>query len=231
MDNRIKKEMTSYYNERAEEYDDLYMGKSHFTLDPSIYLKDVIKVSEMASGFGNGHLIDIACGSGFWLPSYARNCSRITLLDQSEKMLKESKKRVEKIRLINLVNFIQGDFLEVMLEDSTFDSALVGFLLSHLTVRQEKVFFLKLKRILKSNGNLLIIDSAWNDERQKYTKKEGTQERVLNDGRRFKIYKRYFEKSDLEGMAHRHNFKIKSCYVGTAFIAAILERGTHARDV
>jgi ubiquinone/menaquinone biosynthesis C-methylase UbiE len=224
VDNRIKKEMISYYNERAEEYDDLYIGEGHFTLDPDIYLKDVTKVSEMASGFGNGHLIDIACGSGFWMLSYARNCSRITLLDQSEKMLKECKKRVEKLRLINLVNFIQGDFLEVMLEDSTFDSALVGFLLSHLTIEQEKFFFLKLKRILKSNGQLMIIDGAWNDERQKYTKRESIQERVLNDGRRFKIYKRYFEKSDLEGMAHRYNFKIKSCYVGTAFIAVILER-------
>ncbi|MCK4310002.1 MAG: class I SAM-dependent methyltransferase [Methanomicrobia archaeon] len=224
MDNEVKKEMISYYNERAEEYDDLYIGKSHFTLDPCIYLKDVTKVSEMTSGFGNGHLIDIACGTGFWMFNYARNCSRITLLDQSEKMLKECKKRVEKLGLINSTEFIQGDFLEVTLEPSTFDSALVGFLLSHLTIEQEKFFFLKLKKILKSNGQLMIIDGAWNNERQKYTKKEGIQERVLNDGRRFKIYKRYFEKSDLEGMAHRYNFKIKSCYVGTAFIAVILER-------
>ena len=224
MGDKIKKEMMSYYNERAGEYEDLYRGKGHFTLDPDIYQKDVTEVSEMASEFGNGHLIDVACGTGFWLLSYAQNCSRITLLDQSGKMLKECKKRVKKLELTNATEFIQGDFLEVTLEDSTFDSALAGFLLSHLTSEKEKIFFLKLKRILKPNRQLMIIDSAWNSERQKYRKKRGIQERVLNDGRGFKIYKRYFEKSDLEGMAHRYNFNLKSCHIGTAFVAAILER-------
>ncbi len=228
MEDDIKKEMMSYYNERAEEYDEIYRGiygrKRHVTIDPRDYQKDVIKTSEMVLGFGKGHLIDIACGPGFWLLSYARNCSIITLLDQSEKMLKECRKRVEKLGLVNIVNLIQGDFFEVKLKNNAFDSALVGFLLSHFTLEQEKIFFLKLKRILKPNGQLMLIESAWNNERQKYRKKEGIQERALNDGRIFKIYKRYFDKLDIEEIFKRNNFKIKSCYGGKAIISATLER-------
>jgi len=97
-------------------------------------------------------------------------------------MLKECKKRVEKLELANLTKFIHGNFLELALKDSVFDSPLVGFLLSHLSIKQEKVFFLKLRRILKPSGNLMIIDGAWNNERQQYTKKKSIQERVLNDG-------------------------------------------------
>ena len=227
MDDKIHKEMMCYYHERAEEYDELYRGmigrRRHVTLNPQVYQQDIAKTSEMVSGFGTGHLIDIGCGPGFWFLYYARNCCRITLLDQSEKMLQECSKRVEQLGLEESVNFIQRDFFEIPLELSVFDCAFVGFLLSHFTAKQEEAFFLKLQRILKPNGKLLFIDSAWNKERQKHRKKEGIQERVLNDGRVFKIYKRYFDKLDIEKMFQRYNFEIKACYVGKAMISIIAE--------
>jgi len=102
--------MMSYYDERAEEYDEIYLGKGHATIDPDAYRKDVAKVSEMVSRFGKGHLIDIACGAGFWLPHYALNCSQITFLDQSARMLSKCKDRVEELGLADVSSFIQGDF-------------------------------------------------------------------------------------------------------------------------
>ncbi|MFW9997344.1 MAG: class I SAM-dependent methyltransferase [Candidatus Odinarchaeota archaeon] len=230
MDDGIKQEMMTYYNERAEEYDEIYTGgyggKRRVTLEPGVYQKDVGKIAGMISDFGKGHLIDIACGTGFWLQYYAGNCYRITLLDQSEKMLKECTRRVEKLGLVDLVTIIQGDLFEVKLETSTYDSALIGFLLSHLTLEQEETFFLKLKRILKPSSQLVFIDSAWNDERRKYRKKEGIQERVLNDGRTFNVYKRYFNKTDIEVMFSNYNFEISDSHVGKAIVSAILRTKT-----
>ncbi len=219
--NRIKEQTKSYYDERAEEYDEIYRGKGHFTLDSRSYMEDVAKISEIVSKFGKGHLIDIACGTGFWLQSYYRNCSEITLIDQSEKMLKECKKRIGNLGLMHPVHFVHKDFLEIELEPSTFESAFVGFLLSHFVIEQEKIFFLKLKRILKLESQFMIVDSAWNDERKKYRDKEGMQERKLNDGRMFTIYKRYFEKSDIDEMAEKYGFRVESFHAGKAFIAAV----------
>ena len=225
MDDKIIREMMSYYDERAEEYDEIYLGKGHTTIDPDVYRQDVAKASEMVSRFGRGHLIDIACGAGFWLPDYARNCSQITFLDQSERMLSKCQDRVKELGLADISSFIQGDFLDVNLETCKYDCALMGFFLSHLTSEQEEAFFEKLVAILKTNPQLMFIDSAWNKRRQRYREKEGIQERVLNvnDGRIFRIYKRYFEKSDVEEMFEKHDFEVISCYTGDALIAAVAE--------
>ena len=223
-DDKTIREMMSYYDERAEEYDEIYLGKGHTTIDADVYRKDVAKVSEMVSRFGKRHLIDIACGAGFWLPHYARNCSQITFLDQSGRMLSKCKDRVENLGLATTLNFIQGDFLDVNLETSQYDCALVGFFLSHLTSEQEKAFFGRLEEIMKPNPQLMFIDSAWNKKREQYWEREGFQERVLNGGRTFRVYKRYFDKSDVEEMLKRYGFEVISSYIGEALIAVIAER-------
>ena len=222
-DDSIIREMMSYYDERAEEYDKIYLGKSHTTIDADVYRKDVANVSEMVSRFGKGHLIDIACGAGFWLPNYARNCNQITFLDQSARMLSKCKDRVEELGLADISSFIQGDFLDIKLEASKYDCALVGFLLSHITLEQEKTFFRKLKENLKANPQLMFIESAWNKRRQRYQEKEGVQERVLNNGRIFRVYKRYFDKPAVEEMFEWYKFEVISYYTGEAIIAAIAE--------
>ena len=222
-DDKIIREMMSYYDERAEEYDEIYLGKSHTTIDADVYRKDVAKVSEMVSRFGKGHLIDIACGAGFWLPNYARNCNQITFLDQSARMLSKCKDRVEELGLADISSFIQGDFLDIKLEASQYDCALVGFLLGHLTLEQEKTFFRKLGENLKANPQLMFIESAWNKRRQRYQEKEGVQERVLNNGRIFRVYKKYFDKPAVEEMFEWYKFEVISYYTGEAIIAAIAE--------
>lgn len=215
--------MAFYYDERAREYDEIYVGKGPAIPDPIAYQNDVKKVSEIASGFGRGHLIDIGCGTGFWLPYYSRNCSEITLIDQSEKMLSECKKRVDELGIKNKCNLVQGDFFETHFEDSSFDSTLTGFLISHLTIEQEKSFFVKLKKTLKPHGQLMLIDSAWSDKRKQFRKKEGMQDRVLNDGRVFTIYKRYFDKSNVEQIFEKHSFKLQSFYSGEVMLASVGE--------
>lgn len=223
MDNESTQEMMSYYDERAKEYDKIYIGEGPAIPEPDLYKNDVKEISEMASTFGMGHLIDIGCGTGFWLPYYERNCSRITLIDQSEKMFSESEKRVDRLGLKHKCHFVQGDFFEVDLEDSSFDSAVVGFFISHLSLELEKAFFVKLKKILKPNARLMVIDGAWSRKRKQYRKKEGLQKRVLNDGRIFTIYKRYFDKSDTKKMFKRYLFKLESSHIGDVFLAVIGE--------
>ena len=75
MNAATKKELNTYFDERAPEYDEFYRGKGpaihHYG---GMYQADVEKIQEMVSGFGKGHLIDIACGTGYWVPFYAGNC-------------------------------------------------------------------------------------------------------------------------------------------------------------
>jgi ubiquinone/menaquinone biosynthesis C-methylase UbiE len=226
MDEQLVQEMLLYYDERAEEYDDIYQGAG-----PAIrryadkYQQNTAQVCEIVAGFGHGHLIDIACGTGFWVPHYAPNCERFTFVDQSAGMLAECKKRIESLGLTGASRFIQGNVFDVTLEPTAYDCALVGFLLSHLTQEQEEAFFQKLKAALKPAAQVMVIDSYWSERRKNGGReKEGEQERILNDGRPFKIYKKYFDESDVNEMLARHQFTCESLHVGDMFIATIANR-------
>ena len=226
MDEQLAQEMLLYYDERAEEYDDVYRGAG-----PAIrryadqYQRNTAKVCEIISKFGHGHSIDLACGTGFWVPHYAPNCEQFTFVDQSAGMLAECRKRVESLGLLSASRFVQGNVFDVVLEPATYDCAMIGFLLSHFAAEQEEAFFHKLKHILKPSAQVMIVDSYWSERRRAGgRKKEGEQERTLNDGRVFAIYKKYFDKADIEALLERHQFRLKSLHVGAMFIAALAER-------
>lgn len=218
---KLYRAMVSYYEARAREYDEFYTGKSPAIPRPESYTRDVEKIGEMVKSFGTGHVIDIACGTGFWLHYYAQNCSRITLFDCSEKMLVVCKKRVRDLCLQDKCSFIRGDFFECTFEEHSFDSALVGFFICHLSPPQEERFFLKVNKFMKPHGQFMIIDSCWSHERAQYRSKEGIQERRLNDGRTFTIYKRYFNESDIKEMFHRYGLKLETLYMGNVFLGAV----------
>lgn len=209
--------MMDYYDERAGEYDEIYIGKGPASLKKDSYFKDVEEVSKLLTGFGKGKIIDIGCGTGFWFPKYAKRYSDFTFLDQSKKMLEECKKRVESLGYLNKSKFVQMNALDLVL-DTKFDSAIIGFLLSHFTDKQERRFFSLLKGILSDNGTFLVLDSTWTDERKKVRTKEEIQERKLNDGRQFKIYKKYFDENDVYQMADKNGFRILNMYLGEAFL-------------
>jgi ubiquinone/menaquinone biosynthesis C-methylase UbiE len=226
MDEQLVQEMLLYYDERAGEYDDVYRGAG-----PAIrryadqYQQNTAEVCEIVAGFGHGHLIDIACGTGFWAPYYARDCERFTFLDQSAGMLAECKKRVESLGLIDVSCFVQGNVFDVTLEPAAYDCAMVGFLLSHFTQEREDAFFQRLKSALKPAAQVMVIDSCWSKRRKASGReKEGKQERTLNDGRVFRIYKKYFDETNFNTMLKRHQFSIETLHVGKLFIAAIAQR-------
>jgi len=221
MNRTLNEEMMSYYDRRAPEYDDIYIGKGPVSIpDPALYKNEAQVTAKIVSTFGTGHLIDIACRTGYWLPYYARNCSKITLIDQSEKMLSECRSRVDELGIRDKCDLIQSDFFKASFRNNLFDRALVGFLFSHLSLEEEETFFKRLQRILKPDPQLMVVDSTWSKRRQQYRQKEGVQERALNDGRTFAVYKRYFSKSDIEETLLRHHFQLDSYWEGDAWFTA-----------
>ena len=216
--------MNAYYDERAAEFDEIYTlgmppGK---TSDPELYKEEARALANLVQVHCHDSLLDIPCGTGYWLQFYAANCSAITLVDQSENMLQEGREKAHEYGVEPITRFMTGDALEVPLEDRSFDSVLVGFFLSHITDSQMDLFFRKLRNLLKPGGRMLILDSNWTRYRGSRPK-EGTTIRKLNDGRQFEIYKRYFEGADFDRMSEacemdftvRHEGKLYLGVTGT----------------
>lgn len=220
-----QQELFIYYNERSLEFDQVYSGKGPAIPHQQLYKKDSNKISNIISSFGKGHIIDIGCGTGYWLPFYANNCREITLVDASERMISECKRRSDKNGFSDKCHYVKGDFFDLDFQDHLFDSVVVGFFLSHLTKEMTNIFLKKVKQITAPNTQIFIIDALWNKLRQQYRKKESSQERFLNDGRKFLIYKKYFTKTDIHNMLKKSSLQLISFFRGNVFFAATAQIG------
>lgn len=221
MDATLRQRMLAYYNERAPEYEDAYtLGTGTASIpDPDVFVTEAKLLAGIVREFAEGRMIDLACGTGYWLPSYVERCSHVTLFDQSEKMLAECRKKLDRLGLGDRSVVLQGDFFEYEFGSSRYDCALVGFFLSHLTESQEPQLFDALRAMLGSSGRFLLLDSAWGDERARFNKKIEQQQRLLNDGTSFEIYKRYCDQGDVRGWATKYGATLRMEHFGAAFFA------------
>ncbi len=132
-------------------------------------------------------------------------------------MLAECQRRANTLNLDKKINYIKSDFFEVRFFTRIFGSAVVAFLMSHLTEETAGFLIDKLRRILTPRASVLWIDGSWSSIRKKYREKSGLQERKLKDGRAFKIFKRYFDEHDIESFLQENSMAKQDFYFGDVF--------------
>lgn len=215
-------ELFQYYDDRAPEYEDAYRGKFFNKVpDLTIYERDTLNIQKAIPDYVKGKCIDIACGTGFWLPFYAKKCSEITLIDQSKTVLVECFKKIQKLGIENKTQTIRNDIFSYSYREHYYDTAVSGFIISHLQENELNNLMDILKTTLKPSGKLLVIDNIWDHARAQLRKsKAGVIKRYLKDGREFKIYKRYFNKADLQSIARKYGYKLEIVYWGKVFFLA-----------
>ena len=221
MDSDLRQSMLRYYDERASEYEEAYvLGTGTASIpDPEAFRREALLLTRMVEHFARGRLVDLACGTGYWLPYYVAGCSSVTLIDQAPRMLQECRKKIASLDALDRITIAQDDVLDHSFGPRAFDSALVGFLISHLTDVEEQQLFERLKTMLDTDGRFLILDSAWSPERARFNRKTERQERRLNDGSRFEIYKRYIDRQDVVEWERKYGVATSIEHFGTAFIA------------
>lgn len=221
MISHLKQNTFQYYDERASEYDEIYLyGKCSTAMNnPNAYIEDTEELKKIVNEICFGDILDIPCGTAFWLSAYAEKCNSALLVDQSTSMLEMSKKKARENGIENHCEFIQADVLNYDLGSAAYDTIISGFFLSHLNEDEEFKFISKIKNSLNKEAKLLILDSSWSEERAKHRYKEGGLVRRLNNGKEFEIYKKYFEAKDIDEIGENHNLKMKVHHFGSAFCA------------
>src|SRR5688572_32232923 len=93
MDRELRHSMLRYYDERASEYEEAYvLGTGTASIpDPEVFRREASLLTRIVEHFARGRLVDLACGTGYWLPYYVAGCSSIMLIDQAPRMLQDRK--------------------------------------------------------------------------------------------------------------------------------------------
>lgn len=221
MDSQLRDSMFRYYDERASEYEEAYvLGAGTASIpDPDVFRREASLLTGVVERVAHGRIVDLACGTAYWLPYYAARCSSITLIDQSSRMLDEGRRKVAALGATERTSVVQGDVLDYAYDQRAYDFALVGFLVSHLTDPQEQRLFGLLRSMLDAGGQFLILDSAYSPERARFNAQIERQARHLNDGTRFEVYKRYLDRQDVAGWATQYGAAVSVEHFGTAFVA------------
>jgi ubiquinone/menaquinone biosynthesis C-methylase UbiE len=169
----------AYYDARAPEYDDWYDGQGQFAGRERPGWEDELAALEAAlRSLPSARTLDVACGTGYltrWLPG------EVTGLDQSEGMLVEARSRLPESELV------RADALDRLpFADGEFERVFTGHFYGHLEPAARERFLAEARRLAPE---LVVVDSAGSGEEW--------QERTLNDGTRWRVYKRWFTPESL----------------------------------
>jgi demethylmenaquinone methyltransferase/2-methoxy-6-polyprenyl-1,4-benzoquinol methylase len=172
----------AYYEARAPEYDDWWLGAGRFVErerpgweEERTTLIEALKLLEPA------RTLDLACGTGFLTQHLPGS---VTGLDQSANMLELASARVP------AAGFVQSDALRLPFAVDTFDRVFTSHFYGHLEEPERVRFVAEARRVAPE---LVVVDSALREDVQAVE----WQERILNDGSRWQVYKRYFEPDEL----------------------------------
>jgi SAM-dependent methyltransferase len=161
--------MREYYDRRAGEYDDWWLGTGRFAdRDRPGWDEDVSGLCEALRRLPPARTVDLACGTGFltrFLPG------EVTGVDQSEAMLAIARERRRD------ATFAAGDALAF--DTAGFERVFTAHFYGHLDEAQRE-------RLQAVESELVVVDSAFRGVAEEW------QERVLNDGSRHRVYKRWF---------------------------------------
>jgi ubiquinone/menaquinone biosynthesis C-methylase UbiE len=172
----------AYYDRRAPEYDDWWLGRGLHADRERPGWEDELGLLERAiRELPPMRTLDVACGTGF-LTRHLRG--DVVGVDASERMLEMARAQAPTAR------FDQGDALSLPFEDGAFDRVFTSYFYCHLEDDERERFLAEARRLAPE---LVVVGSIRGDGDDR----ERWEERRLKDGSRWSVYKRVFEGPDL----------------------------------
>ena len=174
--------MKAYYDARAPEYDDVWLRRGRFAeRHVKDWFEEVTLLLGAIASLPAAKTLDVACGTGFLTRHLHGD---VTGFDQSPQMLEEARRKVPGAR------FVQGDAIDLPFEDGEFDRLFTSFFYGHLEGDDRARFVDECRRVA---DELVFVDAS----RERAQVDDEQQQRVLNDGSTWSVYKRYFRPDEL----------------------------------
>jgi ubiquinone/menaquinone biosynthesis C-methylase UbiE len=196
----------AYYDARAPQYDEWYEGTGSFArVDRPAWRELLGELAATLQSLPPARTLDVACGTAYatrWLPG------EITGLDQSASMLEIASRRLPEAR------FVRGDAFELPFPDDAFERVTTMSFYGHLEAADRERFLTEARRVAPE---FVVVDAALRDGADP----DEYQERMLGDGSRWTVYKRFFTPAGL--LEELGGGRV--LYAGAYFVAVSSPRG------
>jgi ubiquinone/menaquinone biosynthesis C-methylase UbiE len=172
----------TYYDRRAFEYDDWWLGRGRFAdRERPGWDEEVDVLGGLIASLPPKRTLDVACGTGF-LTRHLRG--DVVALDQSDRMLEVAREQAPQAQ------FVQGDALTLPFEDGAFERVFTSYFYCHLEQEERARFLAEARRVAPE---LVVVASmpGAGDALERY------EERILNDGSSWTVFKRVFSGTQL----------------------------------
>lgn len=174
--------MKAYYDRRAPEYDDWWLGQGLYADRERPGWEDELRGLEGAiRDLPPMRTLDVACGTGFLTRHLAGD---VVGLDASKRMLEVAREQAPRAR------FEHGDALSLPFEDGAFDRVFTSYFYCHLEDADRERFLAEARRVA---SELVVVASI----RGEGDAPERWEARLLKDGSEWQVYKRVFAGPDL----------------------------------
>jgi ubiquinone/menaquinone biosynthesis C-methylase UbiE len=172
----------AYYEARAREYDDWWLGKGLYAANrPADWDGERTLLEGWIAGLAPARTLDVACGTGFMTRHHR---GEVVGLDQSASMLEVAREQVPD------AEFVQGDALDLPFPDGSFDRLFTSYFYCHLEEPERQRFLEEARRVALE---LVVVGTVLGEGEEPAR----WDERVLKDGSRWKVFKRVFVPDEL----------------------------------
>ncbi|HZN42937.1 MAG TPA: methyltransferase domain-containing protein [Actinomycetota bacterium] len=177
----LDRSMEPYYDRRAAEYDEWYAGNGLFAArERPGWDEDVRTLLDVIASLAPVRTVDVACGTGFLTRALHGD---VVGVDASLAMLATARAR-------HRIAAVRADGFTLPFRDRAFDRVFTGHFYGHLYPEQRARFLDEARRVAPA---LLVVDAKLHSA----VEPEQIQERILNDGSRHEVFKRYFTADQL----------------------------------
>jgi SAM-dependent methyltransferase len=168
----------AYYDQRAPEYDDWYLGTGLFgARDRPGWQEELAALLRTLAALPPRPTLDLGCGTGF----LTRHLGGQPLvgLDQSPAMLGLARERAPH------GHFVRGDSLALPFRDGTFGRVFTAHVYGHILPGDREAFVSEARAV---GAEVVVVDAG----PRAGPPRDEWQDRTLNDGSRHRVYKRFF---------------------------------------
>lgn len=143
----MKQDLRSYYDERANEYDKVYLNPEE--------QEDLKEVTEILQNvFSNKTVLEFACGTGYWTERIGKAAKSVYAIDVNKSVIKIAQERRKLDNIIYAVADMYG-----FESEKKYEGFFGGFIWSHIETQYLDSFIENLKKLVSPKGNIVFIDS------------------------------------------------------------------------